>query len=152
MAQGEGDLMGKVMLGATKLGHRLWRNNRGVAFTKSGHAVAYGVGPNGASDLIGLSSIVVTPDMVGTRLAVFTAVEAKTGQLVPDSNQRAFLSTVRLLGGIALWGTDAQAILADLPRRVADGYPDLRAERLRGRTESVADRAGGAKRRGSASA
>ena len=55
----------------------------------------------GSSDLIGWQSVTVTPEMVGTRLAIFTALEAKegTGRLSPE--QRAFLAAVAEAGGIA---------------------------------------------------
>lgn len=54
----------------------------------------------GTSDAIGLHSITITPDMVGRRIAVFTAIEAKDlANLTPA--QRRFLANVHELGGIA---------------------------------------------------
>lgn len=57
--------------------------------------------PNGTSDTIGWTTIVVTAEMVGKRIAVFTAMEAKgpTGRLTVE--QRRFLAAVRGAGGIA---------------------------------------------------
>ena len=54
----------------------------------------------GTSDAIGFHSITITPDMVGRKVAVFTAIEAKD---LADltSQQRRFLTMVHSLGGIA---------------------------------------------------
>ncbi len=55
----------------------------------------------GSSDLIGLRSLEITPDLVGQRLAQFVAQEVKTAQGVLSSEQRAFLRLVQELGGVA---------------------------------------------------
>lgn len=80
---------------------RLFRNNQGVATFAGGQRVKYGLANPGGSDLIGLRSIVVTPDMVGQMLAVFTALEVKTpaGRVEPE--QQNFISFVQRFGGIA---------------------------------------------------
>lgn len=59
------------------------------------------VGTAGMSDLIGLRSVVVTPDMVGRRLAVFSAVEVKSDRGKLTAEQFAFISVIRSLGGRA---------------------------------------------------
>ena len=55
----------------------------------------------GSSDLIGLRSLEITPELVGQRIAQFVALEVKTplGTLSPE--QRAFLRLVEQLGGMA---------------------------------------------------
>lgn len=55
----------------------------------------------GSSDLIGLKSIVVTPDMIGKKIAIFTAIEAKTKTGKPSTEQVNFINMVNSLGGIA---------------------------------------------------
>ena len=55
----------------------------------------------GSSDLIGLRSLEVTPELVGQRLAQFVALEVKTAQGVLSPEQRAFLRLVQQLGGVA---------------------------------------------------
>jgi hypothetical protein len=99
-----------LLLGASEAGHRLFRNNSGIAFHKDGSAVRYGVGLGG-SDTIGWTRLVVTPEMVGKTVAVFTAIEAKTGKQKPSKDQETFLKVVHEAGGIALWGNDAREIL-----------------------------------------
>jgi len=111
MGAKEGELNDDLMLEASRRGHRLWRNNNGVAFHKDGSVVKYGVGGNGAADLLGFTVVEITPDMVGRKVAVFTAVEAKTGRQVPRQDQRDFLNMVRRKGGIATWGTDPRYII-----------------------------------------
>ena len=56
------------------------RNNCGSYKTPEGGFVKYGVGNPGGSDLIGLRSLVVTPQMVGQRIGQFVAVEAQMRQ------------------------------------------------------------------------
>jgi hypothetical protein len=55
----------------------------------------------GLSDTLGWSQLTITPEMVGTRIPVITAVEDKggTGRLTPE--QRAFLNAVISAGGRA---------------------------------------------------
>jgi hypothetical protein len=85
---------------------RLWRNNVGGLYDQRGRYVAYGLGSHGGSvlsgtsDAIGLHSVTITPDMVGRRIAVFVAIEAKDkGE--PSAEQRTFLTVVHQAGGIA---------------------------------------------------
>lgn len=114
MASNHEDLNDRLLLGASDLGHRLWRNARGIAYNRDGSTVKFGVGPNGAGDLLGGTRVVVTPEMVGQTLLVFTSVEAKTGNQRPREDQRAWLDTIKRLGGIALWGRQADPLLAQL--------------------------------------
>jgi hypothetical protein len=55
----------------------------------------------GSADLIGWRTITITPEMVGTQLAVFTSIEVKTptGRVRPE--QQAWQRTVSNAGGIA---------------------------------------------------
>lgn len=101
----------------------LWRVNSGKAWVGSGRPVRNrdgsvtlpgarpislgfsmpdGTPVAGASDLCGMTSMVVTQEMVGHRVAIFTAIEAKRekgGRTSKD--QRDFGVLVRDAGGIA---------------------------------------------------
>lgn len=78
---------------------RLWRNNTGALKDASGRLVRYGL-CTGSSDLIGFTTVTITPDMVGQQLAVFTAIEVKDkGRPTPE--QLRFLEVVRAAGGMA---------------------------------------------------
>jgi hypothetical protein len=55
----------------------------------------------GSSDLIGWQSVVVTPDMVGTSVAVFVAIEVKTERTKPTRDQVRFIDCVSGHGGFA---------------------------------------------------
>lgn len=79
---------------------RLFRNNVGVFLTEDGRRVSTGLCP-GSSDLIGWQSIEITPEMVGRRVAVFVAIEAKSPAGRPTREQLAFIAAVRAAGGIA---------------------------------------------------
>lgn len=90
---------------------RLFRNNVGRLQDKNGTWVAYGLCP-GSSDLIGWRSVVITREMVGQRVAVFTAIECKTPRGLKDSmrnlNQVSFIFTVRDSGGIGAYATTVE--------------------------------------------
>lgn len=55
----------------------------------------------GSSDIIGWTPIYVTPEMVGCRVAVFTAAEAKTAEGRATDDQERFMNAVQQAGGIA---------------------------------------------------
>jgi len=57
--------------------------------------------PEGTSDIIGVTSVIVTPQMVGSRVGVFTAIEVKKPGENPKANQKNFLSRMRDMGAIA---------------------------------------------------
>lgn len=100
---------------------RLWRNNTGALVDQQGRFVRFGL-CKGSSDLIGLRSLEITPEMVGQRVAQFVALEVKTASGVVSPEQRAFLRFVQELGGVAavcrsveeaeqLLGSPTQALL-----------------------------------------
>ena len=79
---------------------RLWRNNSGALVDQQGRLVRFGL-CKGSSDLLGLRTLEITPDLVGQRLAQFVALEIKTARGVVSPEQRAFLDLVEQLGGLA---------------------------------------------------
>jgi hypothetical protein len=79
---------------------RLWRNNVGVLQDARGNYVGYGLTP-GSSDLIGLRSLIIKPDMVGKTVAVFVALEIKGPRGRPTLRQGLFVKMVNTLGGLA---------------------------------------------------
>ena len=78
---------------------RLFRNNTGALLDQSGRLIKFGL-CKGSSDLIGFRSITITPDMVGTKVAVFSAIEVKDkGKTTVD--QRNFINVINKSGGFA---------------------------------------------------
>jgi len=104
---------------------RLWRNNVGTGWAGPAirvtagnlRAVAAGLRPGdvvirggrplhaglcvGSSDLIGYRSVIVTPQDVGNRVAVFAAVEVKSSTGRASAQQETFLNHIRIAGGRA---------------------------------------------------
>jgi hypothetical protein len=111
----EANLMRRVMLALSRAGVTTWRNNCGVARYPDGAVVKYGIASPGGSDLIGLRSIEVTPDMVGKRVAIFVAVEIKTPTGKLSLAQRHFLDFVREAGGVGVVAR-SEAEIPDLLR------------------------------------
>lgn len=91
----------RLALGREAPHARLFRNNSGVALHRDGSRVVYGVAHPGGSDLIGWTTVTVTAEMVGQRLAVFTAAEVKTEAARVTAYQRQFLDAVAAAGGLA---------------------------------------------------
>lgn len=100
-----------------------WRNNVGQAQFVSPQGrvshVRYGLS-EGSSDLIGIVSLVITPDMVGQRVGRFSALELKSERGKTDPARRElqwlFRDLVNGLGGYAEQLSDPQQALAALAR------------------------------------
>ena len=102
MANAETTLQQQIRLAlGTRTDLRLFRNQVGqLPDPRTGRPVQFGLA-RGSADLIGWRTITVTPEMVGTQLAVFTSIEVKlpNGRVRPE--QHAWLGVVRSAGGIA---------------------------------------------------
>lgn len=79
---------------------RIWRNNVGAYEYAPRKWVRYGL-CNGSSDFIGLYSMVVTPEMVGRKVAVFFAPESKARGKDAEDHQEKWMKEIREAGGIA---------------------------------------------------
>jgi hypothetical protein len=95
---------------------RLFRNNTGTLKDANGRPVQFGL-CKGSADLIGWKRVTITPEMVGTQVAVFLSIEVKTatGSLRPEQQQ--WLDAVQAAGGIAGVArsvSDAEALLRDV--------------------------------------
>lgn len=80
---------------------RLFRNHVGRVQDSKGRWHSFGLAV-GSADLIGFQTVEITPEMVGTKLAVFVSIECKsaTGAVRPE--QEAWARTVRNKGGRAV--------------------------------------------------
>lgn len=111
----ESEVLKKVLLKASKIGARLFRNNRGLFYTMAGNKVRAGLEAEGASDCIGFIPVVITPEMVGKKVAVFFAVEVKHTQwkkptTETEEKQAKFIDIISKNGGIAFFCNDAEKI------------------------------------------
>lgn len=100
----------------------LMRNNCGACEDITGRIIRYGLGnvskqhqdQIASSDLIGITKIIITPDMVGETIGVFTAVEVKKESWKKNKKltkrekaQKAFIDWVKSLGGFAGFANSA---------------------------------------------
>ena len=99
-----------VRLAAAQLGVTLWRNNCGGFYNEQGQFVRYGLGSEAklaSSDWVGIRPVLITPEMVGQVLGVFTAVEMKKEgwHFHPnnkhESDQKHFIDIVNANGGMS---------------------------------------------------
>lgn len=103
----------------------LLRNNSGALKDVTGRVVRYGLGNTSAkhnqlfksSDLIGITTVTITPDMVGKEVGIFTAIEVK-GQgwkrAPNDKREKAqenFIQWVQDRGGIAGFASSVEGFV-----------------------------------------
>lgn len=106
----------EIMLALSKAGVIPFRNNTGTGWVGLGKPVRLANGDLllkhpvrplkaglcvGSSDIIGVTEITVTPDMVGQKIAVFTAIEVKTKVGRASEEQKNFIHMVSEKGGFS---------------------------------------------------
>jgi hypothetical protein len=118
VANAETTLQQQIRLAlGTRSDLRLFRNQVGqLPDPRTGRPVQFGL-TRGSADLIGWRTVIITPDMVGQRIAVFTSIEVKTPTGRVRSEQQAWLACVQESGGIA----GVARSVDDAIRMVADG-------------------------------
>lgn len=84
----------------TRADVRIWRNNVGVYEYAPGKYLRYGL-CNGSADFIGLYSMIVRPEHVGKRVAIFFAPESKARGKDAEEHQDTWLNEIIAAGGIA---------------------------------------------------
>lgn len=117
----ERDVQNRIWLACSRGPTRLFRNHVGLGwqgkarqFTRSetvvvmpGDVVIRNARPlraglcTGSSDLVGWTSVEITPEMVGQRVAVFAGIEVKDERGRQSPEQARFIAAVREAGGIA---------------------------------------------------
>lgn len=116
----ETPIVQQILLALSDSVTRAFRNNVGALEDKNGRWVTYGLSP-GSADIIGIRSIVITPEMVGQTIGVFVSVEVKRPG--PDRTDRQrriaqgnWRDTIKRLGGRAGIARSADEAIA-----IADG-------------------------------
>lgn len=112
-----------IMLEAPKHGIRLFRNNIGACVDQEGNFVRYGLANMSkaqnqkikSGDLIGITPTVITQEMVGGTLGVFTSIECKRPgwRWTGTEREQAQLKWAELiisLGGFAQFATGPRDI------------------------------------------
>ena len=102
----------------------LWRNNVGVSFDETGRPVRYGLANLTAamnaryksSDLIGITPVTITQEMVGKVLGVFTSIETKRETwkfrgTKRDVAQLRWINLIKEYGGIGQFSKGPNDIL-----------------------------------------
>lgn len=117
-----------IMLALSEADCIVWRNNTAGAYVgkvlhKAGDQVTLGNAHlmqfglcKGGSDLIGITPVTITQDMVGKTVGVFTAIEVKTKTGRASPEQLQFIAAVQAAGGIAGVARSPADALGLLPR------------------------------------
>lgn len=115
----EASVQSIVRLEASRLGWKLWRNNRGVLKNEKGVPIRFGLCNDSpavgahirSADLIGIRPVIITPAMVGQVIGQFVSIECKHEGWKPsptDEHERAqmrWAELVLLTGGHAIFTT-----------------------------------------------
>lgn len=110
-----------IQLEASRRGLRMWRNNLGAYFDERGNFIRYGLANDSAAvnkqfksgDLIGITPMLITQEMVGLTVGVFTSLEVKrpgwkfSGK-GREAAQKTWIDLVQSLGGIARFISNAE--------------------------------------------
>ena len=96
----EQGIQNRIRIALSRGPTRLFRNNTGALQDKSGRLVYFGL-CKGSPDLVGWTTVKVTPEMVGQEIAVFVGLEVKKPKGQPTALQKLFLSAVQVAGGIS---------------------------------------------------
>lgn len=102
MATAETAIVADTLLKTSPLGARLAKNVRGLFYTldKRTKTMA-GLQVPGSGDLVGPTQVVVTRDMVGKKIAVYTELEVKTPTGRVADNQHDRMKFIQEIGGIS---------------------------------------------------
>lgn len=123
MTLSESQIQQMIQIEGGKQGVLLMRNNSGAFHDDTGRVVRYGLGNVSpkqeikSSDLIGITTITITSEMVGRQIGVFTAIEVKkegweksNAKLdLREEHQQNFLSWVKSRGGIAAFADSVES-------------------------------------------
>lgn len=134
MTENANTLTAEIRLMASKLGARLFRRNTGTGwigqskkFTKAEtvtvrpgdvlirNARPFHAGETGQYDTYGWKSVIVTPDMVGQRVAVHVEIEVKFGADRESTEQKSWGAFCKQQGvrvGVARTVEDAEQVLS----------------------------------------
>lgn len=117
----ERSLQNLLRMFMAQIGITNWRNNTGVGwagrvtrvarsgtfFVEQGSVIIADARPlkaglcTGSSDVIGITPVLITQQMVGQTVGLFTAVEVKVGKNKATEKQKNFLKVVEQNGGLA---------------------------------------------------
>jgi len=117
----ESEVEQEITLAGPRLNCILERNNSGAFTDSTGRTVRYGLGNISkkrndefkSSDRIGITKILITPDMVGKTIGVFTAAEIKKEgwrfcNSPRERAQQKFIDWVRESGGIGMFASSVE--------------------------------------------
>lgn len=96
----EQGIQNRIRISLSRGPTRLFRNNTGALQDQNGRMVHFGL-CKGSPDLVGWSTIEITPDMVGKNVAVFCGIEVKKPKGRTTPLQKHFIQTVEKAGGIS---------------------------------------------------
>lgn len=115
MSKTETEVQKKCQLEASIIGARLWRNNVGVLKNEKGTPIRFGLGNETkeqnqamkSADLIGIKSVLITEDMVGSTIGQFVARECKKESWKPGEDPKREKAQLNFLEFINSMGGDA---------------------------------------------
>ncbi len=116
MASQESNIANCIMLALSPLGARLFKNVRGLFLTLDGkRKAAAGLQPNGSSDLIGWTEVIINDK----KTCIFTAIEVKTERGKISTEQQKYIDYISNNGGIAFVARTTDEAIRKLKQNLA---------------------------------
>lgn len=120
----EAEVLNDARLAASRLGWRLWRNNKGAGYMQDGSFIRWGLcnetnslgSHMRSADLIGIRPLVIGPEHIGLTIGQFVSLECKREGWRPSATnaheiaQRRWADLVVSLGGHALITSTPESI------------------------------------------
>lgn len=119
----EAAVKNRIRLEASEKGARLWINNIGAFHTINGDFVRYGLANESkqqnahikSSDLIGIKPVLITQELVGSKIGQFLCREVKRagwhyGHTAREKAQLNWINLINSLGGDAAFATSDGSI------------------------------------------
>lgn len=127
---------------------RIYSNPRGKTLTEYGAVLEFGCGGTGAPDFLGFHQVEITPEMVGKKIAVFLAIEAKKPGGKTDKErleqQERWLRIAAGFGAIAGFAQSAQ----DAQKIISEYVGGLKGDERKGSGPGRIDISGRRRERG----
>lgn len=130
----------EIQLAFNKGRRRLWRNDNGICYQARNisrckdsmilvdpKVMHYGLCKD-SSDLVGFTSVTITPEMIGAEIAIFTAIEVKSEEGRLTEGQSNFIKMVNNFGGISFVARS----LKEAEKEISDAVERFRSRQSQG--------------------
>lgn len=124
MSLSESEIQQQIRIVTSRLGWRLWRNNKGAGKLENGNFIRWGLcnetpalgSQIRSADLIGIRPVLITAEHIGTTIGQLVSIECKRENWKPsladphEIAQRRWRDLINDLGGYAIITSDIETL------------------------------------------